>query len=105
VDVGVHYVGDVHDPDSEVRRVFDFLTADGWMAADARGLRRVRIANGEYEFVSGRENLRERLKGYFPAEGLAIDRYIEVLLDAQRASLTYFAEKAIPAPLRAWPER
>jgi all-trans-retinol 13,14-reductase len=25
-DVGVHYVGDVHDPDSEVRRVFDFLT-------------------------------------------------------------------------------
>ena len=99
-DVGVHYVGDVHDPDSEVRRVFDFLTGGrlGWQRMP-EVYDRVRIANGEYEFVSGRENLRARLKGYFPAEGVAIDRYIEALLDAQRASLTYFAEKAVPAPI------
>jgi all-trans-retinol 13,14-reductase len=99
-DVGVHYVGEVHDRRSEERRILDFLTAGAleWQRMP-EVYDRVRIEDREYEFISGRERLRERLKGYFPAEGLAIDRYIEALLDAQRASLVYFAEKAIPAPI------
>jgi all-trans-retinol 13,14-reductase len=99
-DVGVHYVGEVHDPDSEIRRLFDSLTA-----AELEWQRmpdvydRVRIDDREYEFVSGRQRLRDRLKSYFPAEGAPIDRYLEALAGAQNAIRLYSAEKAIPWPI------
>jgi all-trans-retinol 13,14-reductase len=109
-DVGVHYVGEVHDPRSDLRRIFDSLTSGGleWRRMpDVYD--RVRIGEREYEFVSGRERFRDRMKRYFPGEASTVERYLDAVDEAERASLNYFAEKAVPAPIArvggAWMRR
>jgi all-trans-retinol 13,14-reductase len=96
-DVGLHYVGDVLQPESAVRAAFDYLT-DGELewAPMPEVYDRFVIGGSRYEFPTGLERLRERLKGDFPGETKAIDRYLAAVVSAQRASGLYFAEKAIP---------
>ena len=74
-DVGVHYIGQVQDPASPLRPVFDYLTGGRlkWNPMP-EVYDRIRIAEREYEFVAGRERFRDRLKSYFPGETAAIDR-------------------------------
>ena len=36
---------------------------------------------------------------YFPREAEAIDRYVELVLHVQRASQTFFAERALPGAM------
>jgi all-trans-retinol 13,14-reductase len=99
-DVGVHYIGEVTDPRSPVRAAFDSLT-EGRLQWNAMPevYDRIFINDRSYDFPSGLERFRERMKGYFPGEAAAIDRYIAMILDAAGASGSYFTEKALPAPL------
>jgi all-trans-retinol 13,14-reductase len=96
-DVGVHYIGDVQDPASPLRAAFDYLT-DGQLewAPMPDVYDRISMGGRTYEFPTGRERLRARLKEYFPNEASAIDRYLAAVQSAQKASGLYFAEKAIP---------
>ncbi len=96
-DVGVHYIGGVHDPASAERAVFDHLTGGRleWNRMP-EVYDRVMIGDREYEFVSGLERFRERMKSYFPNETEAIDRYVRAVRSAARMSGGYLAEKAIP---------
>jgi phytoene dehydrogenase-like protein len=99
-DVGVHYIGGVHNPASMERAVFDHLTGGRleWnRMPDVYD--RVVIGDREYEFVAGLERFRKRMKGYFPGEATAIDRYIRAVRSAVRMSGGYFAEKALPRPI------
>ena len=99
-DVGVHYIGGVCDPQSQVRAAFDHLTEGrlDWNATpDVYD--RILIAGRGYDFPSGIERFREGIKQYFPIEAEAIDRYIAAVCAAAKASNLYFAEKAIPAPI------
>ena len=98
-DVGVHYVGELQDPGSSLRAAFDHLT-DGQLewAPMPDVYDRVIMGGRTFEFPTGRERLRARLKDYFPSEALAIDRYLAAVQSAQKASSLYFAEKAIPRP-------
>jgi all-trans-retinol 13,14-reductase len=99
-DVGVHYVGEVHDPRSELRRILDALTGGRleWQRMpDVYD--RAHIGDREYEFVSGRERFRDRMKQYFPAEARAVDGYLDAVDEAARAGVTYLAEKVVPAPI------
>jgi all-trans-retinol 13,14-reductase len=101
-DVGVHYIGQVQDPASPMRAVFDHLT-DGalqWNALPDVYDRAV-IGGRQYEFVAGLERFRERMKSYFPGEAAAIDRYIQAVHSCARMSSRYFTEKALPRPV-AW---
>jgi all-trans-retinol 13,14-reductase len=99
-DVGLHYIGDVQDEQSIVRRAFDQIT-DGQLkwAAMPDVYDRFIIDHRNYEFVSGLERFRARLKEYFPQETAAIDRYIAAVQAVQRATQPFFAEKAIPRPI------
>src|SRR5512135_561583 len=99
-DVGVHYVGELHQPDSELRAWFDYVT-DGRVDWAAMGevYNRLIFPGAAYDLVAGEERLRERLKEYFPGEARAIDRYLSLVTSCARASFLYFAEKALPAPL------
>ena len=101
-DVGVHYIGQVHDPSFQVRRAFDHVT-DGRLAWSRMPdvYDRVLIAGRTYDFPSGRERLRERMKRYFPGEETAIDQYFEAVKASNRASGLFWAEKAIPRPVAA----
>ncbi len=99
-DVGVHYIGDVRDPASPTRAVFDHLT-DGQLAWQAMPevYDRSIIAGRTFDFPAGLENLRGALKQGFPADASGIDAYLAAVQAAQRAGGMYFAEKAIPRPI------
>lgn len=99
-DVGVHYIGGVHDPSSAERAAFDHLTAGRleWTRLP-EVYDRVVIGDREYEFVAGVERFRDRMKSYFPGEAAAIDGYIRAVLSCARRGGAYFAEKALPRPL------
>jgi all-trans-retinol 13,14-reductase len=97
-DVGLHYIGQTLDPDSRVRKAFDYLTDSQLMwnqMPDAYD--RIIVGEQSYDFVSGVERFRERMKGYFPKDVSAIDRYIAAVQSAAKGSNLYFAEKVIPA--------
>ncbi len=97
-DVGVHYVGRVNVPGSDVRAAFDHVT-DGRLRWHAMPdvYDRVQIADRHYDFPTGLERFRDRMRGYFPNEAAAIDRYLGAVLAANRASTPYMAERALPA--------
>jgi all-trans-retinol 13,14-reductase len=99
-DVGVHYIGEVHDPSSQLRALFDHLS-DGQLQWQSLPdvYDRVIMGGNTFEFPSGRERLREQLKRYFPKESSATDRYIDAVISTQKAVSLYFAEKAIPRPV------
>ncbi len=98
-DVGVHYIGDLEDPASPLRAAFDYLT-DGQLqwAPMPDVYDRIVMGGRTFEFPTGLERLRARLKDYFPTEASAIDRYLAAVQSAQKAAGLYFAEKAIPRP-------
>ncbi len=96
-DVGVHYIGDLQDPASALRAAFDRVTGGQLEWAPLPDVYdRVIMGGRVFEFPTGLERLRARLKDYFPAEAPAIDRYLAAVQSAQKASGLYFAEKAIP---------
>jgi all-trans-retinol 13,14-reductase len=99
-DVGVHYIGDLQDPASGLRAAFDHLT-DGELewAPMPDVYDRILLGGRTFEFPTGLERLRARLKDYFPGEAGAIDRYLSAVQSAQKASGLYFAEKAVPRPI------
>ncbi len=98
--VGVHYIGEVQDPRSPVRAVFDHLTEGQlqWQPMPDIYDRAV-IAGCTFDFPTGLENLRASLKQSFPTEAHAIDNYLAAVQSAQKSSGLYFAEKAIPRPI------
>jgi all-trans-retinol 13,14-reductase len=96
-DVGVHYIGDLQDPAAPLRAAFDRLTGGQIEWAPLPDVYdRIVIGGRTFEFPTGRERLRARLKEYFPTEARGIDRYLAAVRSAQRASGLYFAGKAIP---------
>jgi all-trans-retinol 13,14-reductase len=96
-DVGLHYVGDVHRPQSLLRRLFDDLSGGGlsW-AAIPDPYDTCVIGQDRYPFPAGREALRERLRQWFPRDGQPIDRYFELLHQVRRATAPFFANRAMP---------
>lgn len=99
-DVGVHYIGEVHNPRSLMRRLFDHITGNRlqWeFMGDVYD--RICIGDETYDLVAGRDRFRAQLTEYFPEERTAIDRYVDTVHDAVSSSRPYFAEKAAPAPL------
>ena len=102
-DVGLHYIGEVQNEESMLRRTFDKIT-DGQLewAAMPDVYDRAVIGHRTYDFVSGVERFRARMKGYFPQDMAAIDGYIAAVQSVQKAIDPYFMEKAIPGPIAYW---
>lgn len=99
-DVGLHYVGQMGDPRSPIRRAFDYVTGGAvrWQPM-AAVYDRILVDGRRFDLVSGREAFRDSLRHSFPAETAAIDRYLSAIHACNRWSTLYSAEKAIPAPL------
>ncbi len=101
-DVGVHYIGQVHNTSHNVRRAFDYLTGGQLQWAPMPEVYDRILLNGRtYDFPTGAENFRAQLKRYFPRDTAAIDRYLNAVRDSNRASGLYFTEKALPRPIAA----
>lgn len=103
-DVGLHYIGQMgagkKGRGSNVRRAFDHVTGGGvaWQPMP-EVYDRVIVGDRRFDFVTGLERFREGMKGYFPGEAEAIDRYIAAVTACNRMSGLYFAEKAVPGPI------
>jgi all-trans-retinol 13,14-reductase len=99
-DVGVHYIGRVNSPREQIRAAFDNLS-EGRLRWNPMPdvYDRIQIGDRSYDFPTGIERLRARMKDYFPGESKAIDGYLAAVQAAVRSSGLYFAEKAIPAPI------
>jgi len=96
-DVGLHYIGQVLDPDSNVRKAFDYLTDAKLIWNQMPDVYdRIIVGDQPYDFVTGVERFRERMTSYFPKEACAINRYIAAVQSAAKASNLYFAEKVVP---------
>jgi all-trans-retinol 13,14-reductase len=98
-DVELHYIGQVRDKQSAVRRAFDHIT-DGaalWNALPEVYDRAV-IDGRSFDLAAGIERFREGMKQYFPRESKSIDKYIRMVRAINRVSGLYYAEKVIPAP-------
>jgi all-trans-retinol 13,14-reductase len=101
-DVGLHYIGQVKDEQSAVRRAFDHIT-DGavlWNAMPEVYDRAI-IDGRSFDFTAGIERFREGMKKYFPREDKSIDKYIRMVRAVNRVSRLYYAEKVVPAPAAA----
>jgi phytoene dehydrogenase-like protein len=66
---------------------------------------RIVIGDREYEYPSGEAAFRERMATYFPDESAAIDRYLDLVRQANRSARAYFAHRAFLAmsPIRPTP--
>jgi all-trans-retinol 13,14-reductase len=97
-DVGVHYVGQVHHEGSMLRRLCDEVT-NGNLEWEPMGevYDTVVIGGKRWDYVTGRENWRQRMHQYFPGEEDTIDRWLELVSEATRGARSFFAEKAMPA--------
>ena len=101
-DVGLHYLGQMQDENSEVRRTFDHVTEGRvhWQPMPEI-YDRFLFPGQTFEVAAGLERFRQSLKQRFPGEARAIDRYIAAVQACKRASGLYNAEKAVPAPVAA----
>lgn len=100
-DVGVHYVGDVHNEASPIRRLFDTVT-DGqlqWAKMDDV-YDRVIVGEDSYDFVAGAANFRDSLLQSFPTAGAEIDEYLRLIRSATRSLPLHFGPRYLPGPLQ-----
>jgi len=96
-DVGLHYVGGVHRVDGMLRRMFDHISGGELQWAKMPAVyNRIVLGERVYDYVAGAERFKDQMKTYFPDEGDAIDRYIELVFAASSASGRFFLTKALP---------
>ncbi|REK11137.1 MAG: NAD(P)/FAD-dependent oxidoreductase [Planctomycetota bacterium] len=101
-DVGLHYVGQLFQRDDMMAGLFDYVTQGGVEWAPMDPVYDRIICQGEsYDLVAGKESLADSLKGSFPADARAIDRYLDLLYRCPSSSTPYFMEKALPGWLAA----
>lgn len=93
-DVGVHYVGDVHQPESPLRQLFDYVTdsALGWNYLGEMydeivlGEKRIRLYAGEEGFCRSIEEV-------FPGKSEVVRRYLKMAAEACASSNEFFVDK------------
>ena len=95
-DVGIHYIGGVHNKGSFVRRLFDRIT-DNNLKWNKMGSNydRIIFPDRSYDFIAPKEQFVDSLKSSFPSEVRGIDRYMTILDEFRRCSFKYFSAKAL----------
>lgn len=101
-DVGLHYIGQLRDPNSDMRILYDHLTEGRVQWGHMPDVYdRIFLGKRQYDFPTGLARFRDRMNQYFPAEKGSIERYLKLVCKSARWSGLYFAERALPAFLAA----
>jgi all-trans-retinol 13,14-reductase len=101
-DVGLHYVGRVHDPASVERRWLDYLTDGRLQWADMGDVYdRFLFGDDMYAFPSTRGHWRDALQQRFPLDAPAIDTYLGETAAATKWMTLFFTEQVLPPSLRS----
>jgi len=104
-DPGVHYIGDV-GAETRTKKMFDFVSEGRlkWAPMDPE-YDRFYIGDKEFCAVAGKQEFRDNLVRLFPEEQEAIDRYMELLQKAGKATTALGMERTLRPWLRflMWP--
>ncbi len=96
-DVGVHYVGDVHRPYTQVAKMFNYITEGKLKWEEMGDVYDVAFfGDKRYEFHKGKEGFIKQMQSYFPDEKRAIELYVEMVYLCQKSQRSYFMEKPMP---------
>lgn len=100
-DVGLHYLGKVHDRQSEYRRVFDYITDSAleWAPIDDCYDRLV-FPDRSYDLVAGRSEWIDTLGRSFPQGRGVLRDYLRLVDRVAHSSQNFFMQRALP-PLLA----
>ena len=98
-DVGVHYIGQVHQKRSFIKRIFNYIT-DGnlhW-AEMSEVYDRIIFGTKSYDFYKGKEKFKNKLKEHFqsPEDQESIDTYVNLIREASKTSSGLFTRRGIP---------
>ena len=97
-DVGVHYMGELGERGA-VRALFDRLTDGSLRWAPLPDVYdRIVLGDRAYDYVTGSRRFVARMSEYFPREADAIARYVALVKQVTRASLPFYADRALPGP-------
>lgn len=101
-DVGVHYIGEVHNPKSSMRRMFDYVSQQGiaWTPMD-QVYDRIIIGDKSYDLVATRAAFEQQMIKYFPDEAEAIKAYLDLTGKVTRSAVSFFATRTLPPLLNA----
>ncbi|MES2856298.1 MAG: NAD(P)/FAD-dependent oxidoreductase [Bdellovibrionota bacterium] len=96
-DVGVHYVGQVAEKNSILRKIFDYVSEGQITWAEMGTVYDRAIIEGDiYDFVSGTENQIQNLLTHFPLEEKSIRAYFSLVKSTARSAAWFFGEKTMP---------
>jgi all-trans-retinol 13,14-reductase len=96
-DAGLHYMGEVHRESSGLARLFARVTGGRLRWAPMPEIyNRIVIGDESFDYVAGAERFKDCMKGRFPNEGRAIDRYVELVEAANRAAKGVFMSRMLP---------
>ena len=97
-DVGIHYIGEVQNLNSPIRKMFDYVTDQNLKWEDMGEVYdRIIIGNKTYDFLKGVDNFKNKLVSYFPDESDAIEKYIQIVFDCNKTMKKFYIEKALPS--------
>ena len=99
-DVGIHYIGDMQR-ESPMKKLFDYISNGKIKWADMGDVYdRIIIGKKHYDFVKGVENFKKSIKGHFPKDQEAIDKYVDLIFKSNKAMGRFYMQKALPSFLR-----
>lgn len=102
-DVGIHYIGEVQRSNSVIKKLFDYITDGALKWADMGEVYdRIIIGEKSYDFVKGVENFKTELIKSFPDEEKAINDYVKLVFEANKAMGRFYMTKAIPKIMDAF---
>ena len=90
-DVGIHYIGDVQRDKSILKKLFDYVSNGDLKWEDMGDVYdKIIIGNKQYDFVKGVKNFKKQMIAYFPEEEQAINKYVDTVFEAVKASKNYY---------------
>ena len=95
-DVGIHYIGTVHNKKSFSRKVFDKISDNNlqWHKM-SDNYDRIIFPDKSYDLIAPKKKFIETMKSYFPDNANEIDEYIKLVTEVSKSSLKYFSAKAL----------
>ena len=89
-DVGIHYVGGVHNKKSITRRIFDKLSSNSlkWNKM-SDNYDRIIFPDKSYDFIAPKSKFIDSLSTYFPEESSNIERYVDIVTKVNKTIFKY----------------
>lgn len=96
-DIGAHYIGQVNDSTTLIRKAFDYITNSKLKWDDVGEIYDQTIIEGDvYNFKKGFNNQIDQIVAYFPEDENAIRAYYKLIIKVSNDASIFFSEKTMP---------